>query len=136
MAEHSGGEPRLLQIGQVAEATGLSLKTIRHYDEMGLVAPSERSPGGFRLYTAADVDRLLVIRRMKPLGFTLEQMRDLLAALDALAATDTDAQVRRDATAFVDQCSEAAQQRCSELRRQLEYAEEFAGVLADLADRR
>lgn len=136
MAERSGGEPRLLQIGQVAEATGLSLKTIRHYDEMGLVAPSERSPGGFRLYTAADVDRLLVIRRMKPLGFTLEQMRDLLAALDALAATDTDAQVRRDATAFVDQCSEAAQQRCSELRRQLEYAEEFAGVLADLADRR
>jgi MerR family copper efflux transcriptional regulator len=136
MAERIGGEPRLLQIGQVAEATGLSLKTIRHYDEMGLVAPSERSPGGFRLYTAADVDRLLVIRRMKPLGFTLEQMRDLLAALDALAATDTDAQVRRDATAFVDQCSEAAQQRCSELRRQLEYAEEFAGVLADLADRR
>lgn len=44
MAE-TPGSGRLLQIGQVAEATGLSLKTIRHYDEVGLVTPSERSPG-------------------------------------------------------------------------------------------
>lgn len=131
--EPEGG--RLLQIGQVAEATGLSLKTIRHYDEMGLVAPSERSPGGFRLYTAADVDRLLVIRRMKPLGFTLEQMRDLLAALDALADPAATTAVRADATAFVDQCSDAAQQRCAELRTQLAIAEEFANTLTDLAGR-
>lgn len=129
--EPEGG--RLLQIGQVAEATGLSLKTIRHYDEMGLVAPSERSPGRFRLYTAADVDRLLVIRRMKPLGFTLEQMRDLLAALDTLADPAATTAVRADATAFVDQCSDAAQQRCAELRAQLAIAEEFANTLTDLA---
>ncbi|KXO91678.1 MerR family transcriptional regulator [Tsukamurella pulmonis] len=131
--EPEGG--RLLQIGQVAEATGLSLKTIRHYDEMGLVAPSERSPGGFRLYTAADVERLLVIRRMKPLGFTLEQMRDLLAALDTLADPAATATVRADATAFVDQCSDAAQQRCAELRAQLAIAEEFANTLTALAGR-
>ena len=56
MTDDRGRGP-LLQIGQVAEATGLSLKTIRHYDEVGLVTPSERSPGGFRLYTTADVDR-------------------------------------------------------------------------------
>ncbi|CAM3925007.1 MULTISPECIES: MerR family transcriptional regulator [Tsukamurella] len=129
-------EARLLQIGQVAEATGLSLKTIRHYDEMGLVEPSERSPGGFRLYTAADVERLLVIRRMKPLGFTLEQMRDLLSALDALADPDTDGEVRSDAAEFIDQCSAAAQQRCAELRTQLAMAEEFAAVLSDRAQHR
>ena len=132
MAE-TPGSGRLLQIGQVAEATGLSLKTIRHYDEVGLVTPSERSPGGFRLYTTADVDRLLVIRRMKPLGFTLEQMRDLLAALDTLAAPSAAAEVRADAEAFVDQCSDAAQQRCAELRAQLAIAEEFATTLAGLA---
>ncbi|BDH55288.1 MerR family transcriptional regulator [Tsukamurella sp. PLM1] len=132
MADETEGG-RLLQIGQVAEATGLSLKTIRHYDEVGLVEPSERSPGGFRLYTSADVERLLVIRRMKPLGFSLEQMRDLLAALDTLADPASPSEVRADAATFVDQCSAAAQQRCSELRTQLRIAEEFADTLSGLA---
>ena len=67
-----------MQIGQVAARTELSITTVRHYDEVGLVTPSARSTGGFRLYTEADVERLLVIRRMKPLGFTLAEMRDLL----------------------------------------------------------
>ena len=66
-----------MQIGQVAAQTQLSIRTVRHYDDVGLVTPSARSAGGFRLYTAADVDRLLVIRRMKPLGFTLAEMQDL-----------------------------------------------------------
>ena len=70
-----------LQIGAVATETGLSIKTIRHYDEVGLVVPSARSAGGFRLYTRADIDRLFVIRRMKPLGFTLAEMREVLDAL-------------------------------------------------------
>ncbi|WP_298805103.1 MerR family transcriptional regulator [uncultured Pseudokineococcus sp.] len=82
----AGGDEgaRPLQIGRVAEITGLSLHTLRHYDEVDLLRPSARSEGGFRLYTAGDVDRLLVIRRMKPLGFSLEQMRELLEVVDAL----------------------------------------------------
>ncbi|WP_043368340.1 MerR family DNA-binding transcriptional regulator, partial [Mycolicibacterium conceptionense] len=48
-----------MQIGEVAARTELSIKTIRHYDEVGLVTPSARSAGGFRLYTADDVNRLL-----------------------------------------------------------------------------
>jgi DNA-binding transcriptional MerR regulator len=56
-----------MQIGQAAARTELSITTIRHYDAAGLVTPSARSAGGFRLYTEADVERLLVIRRMKPL---------------------------------------------------------------------
>ena len=58
--------------------TGLSLRTIRHYEETGLVIPSARSRGGFRLYTESDVGRPMAIRRMKPLGFALDEMRDLL----------------------------------------------------------
>ena len=69
------GATRHMQIGEVAERTELSIKTIRHYDEVGLVTPSARSAGGFHFYTDADVQRLLVIRRMKPLGFTLDEMR-------------------------------------------------------------
>ncbi|GGU18033.1 MerR family transcriptional regulator [Streptomyces violascens] len=75
-----------MQIGEVAARTELSLRTIRHYEETGLVVPSARSQGGFRLYTQSDVARLMVIRRMKLLGFTLEQMRDLLGATDRLDA--------------------------------------------------
>ncbi|MFD0890935.1 MerR family transcriptional regulator, partial [Streptosporangium algeriense] len=75
-----------MHIGQVAARTELSLRTIRHYDEVGLVRPSARSQGGFRLYTEADVARLMVIRRMKPLGFTLEEMGELLSITDRLDA--------------------------------------------------
>ncbi len=80
-----------MQIGQVAERTELSIKTIRHYDEVGLVTPSERTAGGFRLYTEADVQRLLVIRRMKPLGFSLEEMKQLLNSLAVLGDEALDA---------------------------------------------
>jgi hypothetical protein len=67
----------LSQIGQVAERTGLSLGTIRFYEENGLVVPTARTEGGFRLYSEDDVARLEVIKRMKPLGFTLEEMQEL-----------------------------------------------------------
>ncbi|MEU5656385.1 MerR family transcriptional regulator [Streptomyces sp. NPDC047737] len=77
-----------MQIGEVARRTELSLRTIRHYEESGLVVPSARSRGGFRLYTEGDVARLMVIRRMKPLGFTLDEMRDLLDAVDRLDAAE------------------------------------------------
>ncbi|MFD3746625.1 MerR family transcriptional regulator [Nocardia sp. NPDC058633] len=118
-----------LQIGQVAERTELSIKTIRHYDEIGLVTPSERSAGGFRLYTEADVERLLVIRRMKPLGFTLEQMRELLEALDVLADPASGPQARAQASSVVRRCRTDATASCEKLRRQLDYAEEFTGFL-------
>ena len=67
-------DDRPMQIGELAERTGLSVRTLRHYDEIGLLRPSARTDGGFRLYTADDESRLLLIRRMKPLGYSLEQM--------------------------------------------------------------
>ena len=72
----------MMQIGEVAARTELSLRSLRHWDEVGLVSPSVYSPGGFRLYTEADVERILLIRRMKPLGFSLERMREFCRALD------------------------------------------------------
>jgi DNA-binding transcriptional MerR regulator len=73
-----------MQIGEVATRVGLSLRTIRHWDEVGLVVPSKRSAGGFRLYTEADIDRLVLVKTLRPLDFSLEQLRDLLATMDAL----------------------------------------------------
>ncbi len=73
-----------MHIGEVAERVGLSLRTIRYYEEIGLIAPSARSQGGFRLYLEADVARLQLVKDMKPLGFSLDEMRDLLGVLDKL----------------------------------------------------
>ncbi|MFI9406917.1 MerR family transcriptional regulator [Nocardia sp. NPDC052316] len=118
-----------LQIGQVAERTELSLKTIRHYDEVGLVQPSARSAGGFRLYTEADVARLLVIRRMKPLGFTLAEMKQLLEAVDALDEQGTTNDQRTAAAAYLLEYRDKARDSAERLRRQLSYAEELTELL-------
>lgn len=77
-------EPTGMKIGEVAEQTGLSIRTLRHYDELGVVTPSGRTPGGFRLYSEVDVERLLLIRRMKPLEFSLEEIRTFLLSVDTL----------------------------------------------------
>ncbi|MET8941493.1 MerR family transcriptional regulator [Streptomyces rubiginosohelvolus] len=119
-----------MQIGEVAARTELSLRTIRHYEETGLVTPSARSQGGFRLYTETDVARLMVIRRMKPLGFTLDQMRDLLDATDrldadaALGAAEREALLER-----VRAYQREAAAQVEKLRVQLSRAEDFEGTL-------
>lgn len=119
-----------MQIGEVAARTELSLRTIRHYEETGLVAPSARSQGGFRLYTESDVARLMVIRRMKPLGFTLDQMRDLLDATDRLDnETSLDADEREDLLKRVREYEQAATEQVDKLRVQLARAEDFAETL-------
>ncbi|MEU9779005.1 MerR family transcriptional regulator [Streptomyces sp. NPDC047968] len=119
-----------MQIGEVAARTGLSLRTIRHYEDAALVVPSARSQGGFRLYTETDVARLMVIRRMKPLGFTLDQMRELLDATDRLDAEDGAAPDERAALlARVRGYERAAAEQVDRLRVQLSRAEEFAGDL-------
>jgi MerR family copper efflux transcriptional regulator len=121
----------LVQIGQVAERTGLSLRTIRFYEENGLVIPTARSEGGFRLYSEADVARLLVVKRMKPLGFTLEEMQELLTLLHDL---DHAAGGRAELVERLRMFHEAASARVTALREQLAVAEGFAGTLADHLD--
>ncbi len=79
-----------MHIGELAERTGLSLRTLRHYDEIGLVTPSGRTDGGFRLYTADDEARVMLIRRMKPLGYSLDQMRELLDLINLVNANPRD----------------------------------------------
>ncbi|MFY2788994.1 MerR family transcriptional regulator [Rhodococcus sp. KRD162] len=119
-----------MQIGQVAQRTELSIRTVRHYDDVGLVTPSARSAGGFRLYTEADVERLLVIRRMKPLDFTLAEMKQLLESLDTLVDADATEDDLSSAAAFVRECHTKAEESCRTLRRQLAYAEELTEVLS------
>jgi DNA-binding transcriptional MerR regulator len=118
----------LMQIGQVAERTGLSLRTIRFYEEEGLVVPSKRTEGGFRLYSEADIDRFAVIKRMKPLGFSVEDMRVLLTLLRDL---DTGQGDREQLLVRLREFHEEAAARVVQLREQLSIAEGFADSLAD-----
>lgn len=123
------------QIGEVAEAVGLSLRTIRHYEEVGLVPPSGRTTGGFRLYTDDDIDRLRLVKQMKPLDFTLEEMRDLLGARDRLASAVEDAE-RAELIDCVAMYATAAEARCERLREQLDAAQTMAAMLRQEASRR
>lgn len=114
----------LMQIGEVAERTGLSLRTIRYYEEVGLVVPTARSQGGFRLYTHADTERLQLIKRMKPLELTLDQTRELLTALDRLTTGRALRKSERaKLLATLRTYQQAAQARCEALREQLTTAE-------------
>ncbi len=69
----------LLRINEVAVETGLTTRTIRYYEEVGLLAPAARSDGDYRLYDASDLDRLQFIRDLRDdAGFSLSQIRQLL----------------------------------------------------------
>ena len=67
-----------LTVGQVAERFGITVRTLHHYDEIGLLSPSERTPAGYRLYTAADLIRLQHVVVYRRLGFALEEIALLL----------------------------------------------------------
>lgn len=109
-----------MQIGELAERTGLSQRTIRHYDEVGLL-PASRTEGGFRVYSDHDVQRLEHIRRMKPLGFSLEEMAELLGLL---AAEQPSAQ-------RLDEYLQQARPERDKLARKLAQADEFIAMLQD-----
>jgi DNA-binding transcriptional MerR regulator len=116
------------QIGEVAEAVGLSLRTIRHYEEVGLVPPSGRSAGGFRLYTDDDVERLRLVKHMKPLDFSLEEMRELLELRDQLA-DGAGGQERAGLVERLELFAAAAERRCETLQDQLDAAQAMAQTL-------
>ena len=117
-----------MQIGEVAERTGLSYRTLRHYDEVGLLSPSARSDGGFRLYTEDDVEKLLVIRRMKPLGYSLDEMLTVMRTIEGQPDSVT--------TNPLGPMIVEAQERRDRLERHLAMADEFIDLLTRRATER
>lgn len=111
-----------MSIGALAAAAGVSVETVRYYQRRGLLALPDRRYGTIRRYTAADRERLLFVRRAQRLGFTLDEIAQLLAldavrdraearALAAARRDDIDARVadllamRRALDALIEHCS-------------------------------
>ncbi|MGN7247548.1 MerR family transcriptional regulator [Janibacter anophelis] len=74
-----------LTVGQVAETFGVTVRTLHHYDEVGLLHPSERTHAGYRLYTGEDLQRLGTIVVYRRLGFSLDEIGELLDGADIVA---------------------------------------------------
>lgn len=68
-----------LKIGALAERTGINVPTIRYYEQIGLLRPADRQQGGQRVYGDDDVKRLTFVRRCRDFGFSIEQVRSLVA---------------------------------------------------------
>lgn len=73
----------LLKIGDFARLAGTNLRTLRYYEELGLMSPAWRSEGGFRYYRKTDLNRLGMIRNLQELGLQLEGIRELMATRDS-----------------------------------------------------
>ncbi len=120
-----------LRIGDVAKLVGTTPRTIRYYEELGLLAGApERPSGGHRLYTQAEVERLReAIRLKRLLGVTLEELKDLLSAEEARAAVR--AELRRE-DVRPERRRELLEEALGHLDRQLELVARRASELAKL----
>ena len=111
------------QIGEVTERVGLSMRTVRYYEEVGLVVPSDRTSGGFRLYTDADIERLTMARELKPLGFSLDEVREIL---DLIEAREAGHDLDHDQTAKLAAYTTEATNRYQRLRDRVAAADRIA----------
>src|SRR5690348_12038613 len=128
-------EQRPLRIGEVAERVGVTPRTIRYYEELGLLGAGERAKGAHRLYTEADVARLSELIRLRDLlGLSLEELVTLAEAEEARAALrdqwygdPTD----EERLAILEGAPEPVQQQLALVRGRRRKLDDFAGELEE-----
>ena len=129
-----------MNIGQASEASGVSAKMIRYYEQIGLVPKADRTGSGYRVYSDADVHTLRFVRRARDLGFSVEQIGELLALWHNRERASAD--VKRLALDHV----AALQQKVTELEQMIDTLSDLATrchgdnrpdcpIIADLAER-
>jgi MerR family transcriptional regulator, repressor of the yfmOP operon len=125
--------PAHFRIGEAARRAGVTTRTLRYYQEVGLLQPSGATPGGNRLYSAADVERLRRILELRDvMGFDLERIRLFLRSEDRLAELRAEVQRGVSTARRAEMVTEAFQLN---ERMQAEIAEKqgvLTGVLAEL----
>ena len=93
-----------MNIGEAARLSGVTAKMIRHYEGIGLVAPGARTDAGYRMYNEKDVHELRFIKRARTMGFSLEQIQDLLSLWRDKSRASKD--VKRMASVHVEELNE------------------------------
>ncbi len=117
------------QIGEVAERTGVTQRTLRFYEEKELLRPPERMDGGFRLYSDEDVERIEYIRRLQQyLGFTLAEIKEMVEAEDLRQQIIATFRPDRELPARL----ERANRIIGALERQLEVVDHKVEALAEM----
>ena len=122
-------------IGTVARRTAMSLRTVRYYEEVGLVQPSGRSEGGFRLYTEADVQRLLLVRALRPAELANPELAELLELHERIVGADKDAVDQAESQARLGRLLDMAAERIRHKRERLIAAELAVELLGDVLPR-
>jgi DNA-binding transcriptional MerR regulator len=102
-----------LTIGRIARATGVPAKTIRYYEQVGVLPPPRRTAAGYREYTDQSVERLRFVRRARELGLSLQHLKTLIPALDGACRTE----MRPRLLTLVRAHEASVEQRIGELRR-------------------
>ena len=95
-----------LTVGEVARKAGVTPKTVRHYEDIGLLPEGARAPNGYRQFRIADVNRLVFIQRAKSLGLTLEDIRDLCAVAEDGNCAIIQSELQRILSVKIDECTE------------------------------
>ena len=108
-----------LKIGELAKRSGVTTKTVRYYELLGLLPEPQRTDSGYRLYDEKDVERLVFVRKAKELGFSLTDVADTLAVADSQGA------VCIHVLALVDQKIEEIDELVDGLR---EFQQELRGL--------
>ena len=108
-----------IRIGELSQRTGCNIETIRYYERVGLLPAPMRSAGRYRLYDTGDVGRLVFVRRARELGFTLNEVRALLALST------------RDGEAACPEVRELAAAHLGEMRAKIADLRAMERVLAD-----
>ena len=127
----------MLRIGEIAGRSGVTPRTIRYYEELGLLPKSEREQGKHRVYTEADIERVQELKRLRDLlGLSLDELRTMVAAEDVRAEirrrfreTDSPDEQR----ALLDEALPHLDTQIGLVRRRLEELQELE---ADLVERR
>lgn len=109
-----------MNIGEAAQASGVSAKMIRYYEQIGLIGPVARTGSGYRTYTDADVHALRFIRRARDLGFQVEGIAELLS-------------LWRDRSRHSADVKRVALEHVAELQRKIAELEGMANTLRELA---
>ncbi|MGV8936022.1 MAG: Cu(I)-responsive transcriptional regulator [Allorhizobium sp.] len=110
-----------MNIGDASQASGVSAKMIRYYEEIGLLAPAGRTASNYRVYGADDIHRLRFVRRSRDLGFSLEETDRLLKLWADKGRASAEVKA-------------VAEQHIAELERKIEAMQAMVGTLKHLAD--